>query len=96
MSELPRCPLGSAIGGRRPRRLGDVARFVADLRTCPPPAAPMAYSLVFAHAFGHPDPATVVFGSSSAQQLEQNVRAWETDCGPDDERRARLASSADR
>lgn len=34
--------------------------------------------LAFAYAFAHPNLASVVFGSSSPAQLEQNVAAWST------------------
>lgn len=34
--------------------------------------------LAFAYAFAHPSLASVVFGASSAEQLQQNVAAWDT------------------
>lgn len=34
--------------------------------------------LAFAYAFGHPDLASIVFGASSPEQLNENVAAWNT------------------
>jgi L-glyceraldehyde 3-phosphate reductase len=49
----------------------DVAAIAADW------GVPSAH-VAFAHAFLHPHVASIVFGASSAEQLNENVAAWET------------------
>jgi len=50
--------------------------------------------LAFAYAFEHPHLASIVFGASSAQQLEQNVAAWATYQALDAEQRTIVAGLA--
>ena len=50
--------------------------------------------VAFAFAFGHPNLASVLFGSRSADQLRENVAAWATFEELDDDRRATLADLA--
>lgn len=50
--------------------------------------------VAFAYAFGHPNLASIVFGSTTAAQLDENVAAWEAYQSLDDDRRAAVAALA--
>ncbi len=53
-----------------------------------------ASHVAFAHAFGHPNLASIVFGSRSAEQLESNVAAHATFVGLYPEQRSAIAGLA--
>ncbi len=50
--------------------------------------------LAFAYAFDHPNLCSVVFGASTADQLEENVAAWETYQGLSSDQRDAIAELA--
>ena len=51
--------------------------------------------VAFAYAFGHPDLSSVVFGSSSPEQLTENVAAYDTFLRLGDDQRAAIAALAE-
>lgn len=50
--------------------------------------------VAFAYAFQHPRLSSVLFGASTTSQLEENVAAWETYSGLDDNQRDRVLDLA--
>ena len=50
--------------------------------------------VAMAHAFAHPNLASLLFGARSVDQLHENVAAWETFTGLDENQRAEVAALA--
>jgi aryl-alcohol dehydrogenase-like predicted oxidoreductase len=61
---------------------------LADRWGVPPAHVAMAYALA------HPNLASLLFGSRSVDQLRENIGAWATFAGLDDEQRAAVAALA--
>ena len=58
------------------------------------PQVDMQPRLHFAYAFQHPNLASIVFGASTPEQLDENVAAWSTFEALDDEQRAAVMEIA--
>jgi aryl-alcohol dehydrogenase-like predicted oxidoreductase len=92
---------GKYLRGETGRSRGDEAGPTAKGKALAPRVVELAdrwgvppSHVAFAHAFAHPNLASVLFGSRSADQLGENVGAWATFEALDDAQRAALADLA--